>query len=364
MTVIRGRNRQDVRHTFERHFLTAVAIILLVLLERNQILDRASFGARAAGRHHIGVVDQVESAEIREAHDLIMRARDNQLIAGIFIPELAGITSHSAAMLRLVVRKVLTLDVTVAAKRNDDILSRNQIEFIKIRIAGRIDLRAAGIAILFLDVEKVISDDLHHTLILRENVEVVGNLGAEFLIGGNDAFLLRRGESLETHIENAFSLHAGEPVEAIRAEAAVRFHILRPVVAVVARHGTDHLVHDLRVPALAHQAVTGLGAVRGRLDDFDELINVRQRDGKTFLQMAVRTGLTKQETGPAHNHFAAQADKGIHELLQIQQLRAAVKQRHHIDTKGRLELGQLEEVIADRFRMRVAPELDHDTDFL
>ena len=80
--------------------------------------------------------------------------------------------------------------------------------------------------------------------------------------------------------------------------------------------------------------------------------------------MAVRTGLTKQETGPAHNHFAAQADKGIHELLQIQQLRAAVKQRHHIDTKGRLELGQLEEVIADRFRMRVAPELDHDTDFL
>ncbi|CDE48096.1 val start codon [Sutterella sp. CAG:351] len=263
MVVVRGRDRKDVRYAFEHHFLAAVAVILLILLERNQILDRASLGARAAGRHHIGVVDQVKPAEIREAHNLVMRARDNQLIAGILVTEFAGVASHAAAVLGLVIRKILALDVTVAAERDHNILSRNQIKLIKIRIAGRIDLRAAGIAVLFLDVEKIIGDDLHHTLILRENVEVVSNLGAEFLIGGNDAFLLRRGESLETHIENAFRLHAGEPVEAIRAETAVRFHILRPVVTVVACHGADHLVHDLRVPALAHQAVTGLGAVGG-----------------------------------------------------------------------------------------------------
>ena len=54
----------------------------------------------------------------------------------------------------------------------------------------------------------------------------------------------------------------------------------------------------------------------------------------------------------------------ICKAARIQQLRAAVKQRHHIDTEGRLKLGQLEEIIADRFRVSVAPELDHDTDFL
>ncbi|CDE48098.1 val start codon [Sutterella sp. CAG:351] len=80
--------------------------------------------------------------------------------------------------------------------------------------------------------------------------------------------------------------------------------------------------------------------------------------------MAVSAGFPKQEAGTAHHHFAAKANKGIHELLQVQQLRAAVKQRHHIDTEGRLKLGQLEEIIADRFRVSVAPELDHDTDFL
>lgn len=73
-------------------------------------------------------------------------------------------------------------------------------------------------------------------------------------------------------------------------------------------------------------------------------------------------GLTKQETGPRTT--TSRRTISIHELLQIQQLRA-VKQRHHIDKlKVVWSSVSFEEVIVDQARsMRVAPELDHDTDF-
>src|SRR3546814_7718439 len=76
----------------------------------------------------------------------------------------------------------------------------------------------------------------------------------------------------------------------------------------------------------------------------------------------VRTGarLAQLEDRPARDHLAAVADEGLEDLLEVQQLRAAVDQRHHVDAEHRLHLGLLVEVVEHHLGRVAALDLDVD----
>ena len=66
------------------------------------------------------------------------------------------------------------------------------------------------------------------------------------------------------------------------------------------------------------------------LDQFDNLIDVRQRDGQTFEDVAAIARLAQLEHSAARNDFAAMTQEYFNELFQVQQAWLVIDQRHHV----------------------------------
>ena len=64
-----------------------------------------------------------------------------------------------------------------------------------------------------------------------------------------------------------------------------------------------------------------------------------------------------EERAPRH-HLAPVREESLQHLLEIENARLPVDQRHHVDAEGVLELRLLEEVVEDDFGQRVALQLD------
>ena len=75
--------------------------------------------------------------------------------------------------------------------------------------------------------------------------------------------------------------------------------------------------------------------------------------------MCPLTCLAQIKHGAPGNHITAVPDKGFQALFQIQQLRATINQRHHVNTKDILQLGVLIKVIQHNFGDFAALEVYH-----
>src|SRR3546814_12449735 len=60
-------------------------------------------------------------------------------------------------------------------------------------------------------------------------------------------------------------------------------------------------------------------------DQLDHLVDVGQRDGQAFQHVGAGARLAQLADRPARHHLAAVADEGFGDLLEVQQLRAAVR---------------------------------------
>jgi hypothetical protein len=76
--------------------------------------------------------------------------------------------------------------------------------------------------------------------------------------------------------------------------------------------------------------------------------------------MSPLTRLAQVEQGAPRDHVAAMADEGSQALLQIQQLRATVDQRHHVDAENGLQLGMLVKIVQQDFGDLATLEIDDD----
>ena len=70
--------------------------------------------------------------------------------------------------------------------------------------------------------------------------------------------------------------------------------------------------------------------------------------------------LAQFEARTAHDHFAPVDEEVFEELLQVQDARLAVHQRHHVHAEAVLQLRQLVQVVEDDLRDFAALQLDHD----
>ncbi|MNN34427.1 hypothetical protein D3C81_1482330 [compost metagenome] len=146
-------------------------------------------------------------------------------------------------------------------------------------------------------------------------------------------------------MQDFLRLAVGQLVEAIGLHAEHRRQAVRPVRSAAAgglAFGTcQHLAHQARIPGLGHQLLLGDRGRRRGLDDGDELVDVRQRDGQAFQHMAALARLAQLEHGAAGHDLAAVREEVLQHLLQVQQARLAVDQRHHVHAEGVLQLGVL-----------------------
>ena len=95
------------------------------------------------------------------------------------------------------------------------------------------------------------------------------------------------------------------------------------------------------------------------LDQLDNFIDVGQRNGQAFEQMRAVSSLAQVEDRAPGNHFAPVQDESIENLLEVEQTRLAVDQRHHVDAEHVLHLGLLVQVVQNHVGNFTAAQFDH-----
>src|SRR5690606_15994871 len=122
----------------------------------------------------------------------------------------------------------------------------------------------------------------------------------------------------------------------------------------------QHFAHQRRVPATRHEFLACHGRRGRRLDDGDELVDIRERHRQTFQHVTPFARLAQLEHGTTGDHFAPVRQEVVDHLLEIEQTRLAVDQRHQIDAEGILKLRVLEKVVEHDLGHFAALELDHE----
>ena len=284
-----------------------------------------------------------------------MGVRDEQALDEVVLAHRGRLPAAPAAALRAVVRHRLRLDVARVRERDHDVLRRDQI------LDGDVlgvehDLASALVGVLRLDRRELLADDRGDPRRLGQDVEQVRDDLEQLLVVGEDLLLLEAGEPLELHLEDALRLGIGEPVP-VSGQAEVRAEVLGLRRAF--GRALEHLGHELRRPALPHQALLGIGRSACRLDERDDLVDVRKRDREAFLQVRLLARLAQVVGRPPGHHLAPVREEGGEHLPQVEQLRLAVEQRDHVDAEAVLQLGLLVEVVKDDLGNLAAFQLDH-----
>ena len=75
--------------------------------------------------------------------------------------------------------------------------------------------------------------------------------------------------------------------------------------------------------------------------------------------MPTLAGLAQCEDSAARHDLAAVLQENLNQVFEVAQLGLAIHQRHHVHTKGVLQLSLLVEVVQHDLRNLAALELDH-----
>ena len=178
----------------------------------------------------------------------------------------------------------------------------------------------------------------------------------QFAVLVNDLVLLQAGQLVQAQFEDCLRLLVGQAVTVVdQAKAVGQVIRSRGTGAGPLQHAGDHA----RLPAALHQRLLCLRAVGRGLDQADDLVDIRQRHGQAFQDVGALARLAQVEHRAPRDHVAAVTDKGFQALLEVQQLRTAVNQRHHVDAEHVLQLGMLVEVVQHHLGHLAALQVDH-----
>jgi hypothetical protein len=118
-------------------------------------------------------------------------------------------------------------------------------------------------------------------------------------------------------------------------------------------------LHQYRPPGAGHQAALGFGRRLGRLDQGDDFIDVGQRDGQAFEDVAALARLAQFEHRAPGDHLAPVGEETLQHVLEVEQPWAAVDQRHHVHAESVLQLRLLVEVIQHHLGHFTLLQFDH-----
>ncbi len=286
-----------------------------------------------------------------------MSARHQEALDGVLVLHLGGGLAAPAAPLRGVLGQRLSLDITFAGERHHAVFHSDEVLDIEVFMRGD-NFGTARIAVLFTHGQKLVANLAHQAFGVGENVQQIVDLGQKGAIFIENLVLFQTGQAMQAQFENGLSLFGGQPVEPVLAQTKFRPQPIR------ARGGGpgafEHLPHEPGGPATGQQPLARLGWRRGRLDDRDDLVDVRQRDSQPFENMTTFARLAQIEHGTTGDHLATVTDERFQHRAQAKQARLSIDQRHHIDAEHALHRGVLIEVI-EHYIAHLAPaQLDDD----
>ena len=323
--------------------------------QREEIDDRLAAADPAALRRFVNL-EPVAAAAVGEAQDVIVRVGDEQLVDEILVLDRRRLLAAPAAPLGAVIGQRLGLDVAAVRERHHHVLRRDEVfdtEFLRVQH----DFGTALVAELVADGRQFADDDFGDALRTGQDVEQVEDLGHHVLVFADDLVLLETGQALQAQFENGLRLGVRQAI-ALVGEAEFRRQAVR--ARRVGSGADQHFLDHRAAPGALHQAALGIGRRRRRLDQGDDFIDVGQRDRQAFQDVAALARLAQFEHGAPRHHFAAMRQEAFEHLLQVQQARLAIDQRHHVHAEGVLQLRLLVQVVEDDLGHLAALQLDDD----
>ena len=155
-------------------------------------------------------------------------------------------------------------------------------------VLGFNDLTATLVAELFNHSFQLFANHSHQAIQVTENILVVGNL---FQLDGelfNNFVVLHAGKAVQTQLENIFGLLWGQMVFAV-AQTVLLFQPLR-AGCLRRRHDPASRPQSLD-SNLWHQCLAGICRSWRLLDQWNNFIDIGQRNGKAFQCMGALAGL-------------------------------------------------------------------------
>ena len=251
-----------------------------------------------------------------------MRAYDEHLGGGVLLPAAHAGNALAAAALDVIRVGRLTLDVAEVRHGQDALLARDQILNVDLAADGG-NLGAALVAVLLLDLLRLVLDDAHEARTVRENVAQVGDLRLD------RGQLLLELETVSVRQRAERHLHDGLRLRIVEAKALAQAQLRR-------------------------------GAVRARADDADHLIDVVDGNLETLQNVSALLGLFEVELRAARHHVHLEVDIVLQHVFERERLRLAVHNREHNHTERRLHLREAVELIQNNLRGSVALDGDDD----
>ena len=238
----------------------------------------------------------------------------------------AGLHTHAAAVLRAELAEERALDIAEVRDGDDHVVVGIEVLGVEL-LRGKGDLGAARVAVLLLEVERLLLDDGELLGLAGEDLLTAGDELLELVVLGLELGLLETGELLEAHLNDGGGLRIGE-TECGNERS----------LGIVDRVGSADNGYDL-------------------VDDVDGA-------QETFEDMGALLGLVKVELRAAHHHLVAEVDEVGDYLLEGEGAGAASDQGDVIDGEAGLERRVLEKGVQHDVGIGVLLEIEHDADAL
>ena len=283
-----------------------------------------------------------------------MRVGDEQAVDEVLVLHRGRLLAAPSTALGAVVGERLTLEVAGVRQGHDHVFGRDQV--LDVDLGGvHHQLGATRVAELVTHRAELVDDDRGDALGAGEDVEQVGDDVHHLAVFADDLVLLEAGQALQAKLEDRLGLGLGQTI-ALRLQAVLRVQPFRPVA--VGERARQHLLDQRRAPLARHQLALGI-CRRGRgLDQRDDLVDVGQRHRQAFEDVAAVARLLQLEDGAAGDDLAAVLEEAHQHLLEVEQARLAVDQRHHVHAEAVLQLGVLEQLVEHHLGHLAALELD------
>ena len=192
-------------------------------------------------------------------------------------------------------RKRRTLDVSHVGDGDDHLIVG--IEVFRIEFFRSIyDFRTAVVTVFLFHFNQFVLDDLLAKLLVAQYFLEVSNLLHQVLIFGMELVLHQTGELAQTHFHDGAGLYLTQ-VEA------------------------------------GHQVGNRLVRGLGRTDDADYLVDIVGSDNQTFEDVGTFLGLAQVVACTADYHLVTVFHKIFNQVLQVEQTRTAMNQRHVVHTE-------------------------------
>ena len=324
-------------------------------VEREHVHERTALGPAAALRN-LEHAQPVHLALVGEAEQRVVRVRDEEVLDEVLVLDGRRRLAAAPPPLRLVDVEGLRLGVALVRDRDHHVFLGDQV-FGREVLVRALDLGAALVGVPVPHIGEFVADDAAQPVLRAEDLHQILDLVEDLAVVLHQLVTLQGGQALQLHVEDGLSLLLGESVGPL-SEAELVAEVLGPAGVAA---GPGHEFGDrFRGEPAGHQFGPGGGRGRRFADELDHFVDVLEGHRLALEQMPAAPRLAEQVQGPPDDHFAPVLEERLEHLLEVVELRLAVREGDAVDAEHRLELRLRVKVVEHDLAGVAAADLDDD----